>query len=302
MNRKIVIATLVAALVLMLTGLVWADQGAAKPEGQRVGYLQQGIFQQLTPEQREQLKDKIAAMKESGASKEEIHKAVVEMLKDWGVKPKALERWGKGIMQQLTAEQREQLKEKVKALREKGAAPQEIREVVAKMFKEWGIKPPAWPQQQAPRWQAGRGQQWGQPGVPPRWGQQAGPPRWGQQAAPPPRWGQQAGPPRWGWQAGPPRWGQQAAPPRWGQQAGPPRWGQQAAPPRWGQQQQAWRGQQAQRPWWQMMMQRLTPDQREQIKTKIAELREQGADSQEIRETVRGMLEDWGIRLPFRSN
>ena len=82
--------------------------------------------------------------------------------------------------------------------------------------------------------------------------------------------------------------------------------GQQAGPPGWGQQQQGWRGQQggygqqAQRPGWQMIMQRLTPDQREQVKTKITELRENGASGQEIREALGDMLEGWDIQLPQR--
>ena len=46
------------------------------------------------------------------------------------------------------------------------------------------------------------------------------------------------------------------------------------------------------------MMQRLTPDQREQVKTKITELRENGASAQEIRETLGDMLEGWDIQLP----
>jgi len=106
----------------------------------------------------------------------------------------------------------------------------------------------------------------------------------------------------WGIQ---PRVGQsgQQAGPRWGQQAAPPRWGQQGPPPQWGQQ-QTWRGQQGgygqqvQRPGWQMIMQRLTADQREQVKTKITELREDGASAQEIREALEDMLEGWDIQLP----
>jgi len=241
MSRKIVIVALVAAMVLTLTGLAWADDGDANPEGQRAGYLQQGIMQQLTPEQRE-----------------ELHSTIAEMLKGWGIKASPL-----------------------------GAGP-------------------LWGQQAGPS-------RWGQSGLAPHWGQQAGPPRWGQQAGPP-RWGQQAGPPHWGQQAGPPGWGQPAPPPYWGwgQQAGPPHWGQpapppywgwgqQAAPPRWGQQQQSWRGQQglygqgAQRPGWQLMMQRLTPEQREEVRATVKELHEEGVEPQEIREAVRDMFKGWDI-------
>jgi len=47
-----------------------------------------------------------------------------------------------------------------------------------------------------------------------------------------------------------------------------------------------------------MIMQRLTPDQREQVKTKITELHEEGVEPQEIRKAVREMLKGWGIQLP----
>ncbi len=114
-------------------------------------------------------------------------------------------------------------------------------------------------------------------------------------------WDIQPGAGQGGQQAGAPRWGQQAGAPRWGQQAEAPRWGQQGPPPQWGQQQQGWRGQQglhgqsAQRPGWQMMMQHLTPQQREEVKAKITELHEDGASAQEIREALGDMLEGWGI-------
>ena len=46
-----------------------------------------------------------------------------------------------------------------------------------------------------------------------------------------------------------------------------------------------------------MIMQRLTPEQREQVKAKITELHEEGVEPQEIREAVRDMLEGWDIEL-----
>lgn len=44
-----------------------------------------------------------------------------------------------------------------------------------------------------------------------------------------------------------------------------------------------------------MMMQRLTPEQREEIRGTVKELHEDGASEQEIREAVREKLEGWGI-------
>ena len=44
-----------------------------------------------------------------------------------------------------------------------------------------------------------------------------------------------------------------------------------------------------------MMMQRLTPEQSEEVRTTVKELHEEGVGPQEIREAVREMLEGWGI-------
>ncbi len=242
MNRKVVIVALVATMALTLTGLAWADEGSAKPEGQRAGYLKQGIMQQLTPEQREELRSTIA-----------------EMLEGWGIEAPPL-----------------------------GAGPLWGQQAASPRWGQRGMGM----MQQGQRGMGMMQQRW-QQAAPPYWGQQAVPPRWGQQG-PPPHWGQQAAPPYWGQQAGPPGWGQPAPPPYWG-------WWQQGPPPQWGQQQQGWRGQQggygqqAQRPGWQMIMQRLTPEQREQVKAKITELHEEGVEPQEIREAVREMLEGWDI-------
>ena len=50
-----------------------------------------------------------------------------------------------------------------------------------------------------------------------------------------------------------------------------------------------------------MIMQRLTPEQREEVQGTVRELHEEGVEPQEIREAVREMLEGWGIQLPPQS-
>ncbi len=47
-----------------------------------------------------------------------------------------------------------------------------------------------------------------------------------------------------------------------------------------------------------MIMQRVTPEQREEVRTTIEELHEEGVEPQEIREAVREMLNEWGVSLP----
>jgi len=173
MNRKVVIVALVAAMALTLTGLAWAHEGCADCDGQCVDYPKRAHMPMLTAEQREEVKARAAELDEQGASPEEVRAAIAEMLEEWGVKRPQLDRATLGRMamwQQLTPGQREQLKDKVTAMKEDGASGEEIRKVVGNMLKEWGIKP-------------GVGQ-YGQQAAPPRWGQQAQTPRWGQQAAP----------------------------------------------------------------------------------------------------------------------
>jgi len=295
MNRKIVIVALVAALALTLSGLAWAHEGCDDCDGECVDYPKRAHMPMLTAEQSDEVKARAAELDEQGASPEEVRTAIAEMLKEWGIQAGAGQRgqqaapprWGQQGMDMMQQGH-------------PGMGMMQQGHPGMGMMQQWGQQgpPPQWGQQAAPS-------RWGQQAGPPGWGQQAAPSRWGQQAGPP-RWGQQGPPPQWGQQAGPPGWGQQAGPLRWGQQAGPPGWGQQGPPPQWGQQQQGWRGQQGyygqqiQHPGWQMMMQRLTPDQREQVKTKITELRENDASAQEIREAIGDMLEDWGIQLSQR--
>jgi len=301
MNRKIMTVVLVAALALTLTGLTWADQGCADCDGQCVDYPKRAHMPMLTAEQRDEVKARAAELDEQGASPEEVRAAIAEMLKEWGIQAgvgqrgqqAAPPRWGQQGMGMMHQGQRGM------GMMQQGIGMMHQGQRGMGMMQQWGQQagPPRWGQPAAPPG-------WGQQAPPPRWGQQAGPPGWGQQG-PPPQWGQPAPPPYWGWgqQAGPPRWGQQAPPPRWGQQAGPPGWGQQGPPPQWGQQQQAWRGQQggygqqAQRPGWQMIMQRLTPEQREEVWGTVKQLHEDGASGQEIREALGDMLAGWGIQL-----
>ncbi len=67
--------------------------------------------------------------------------------------------------------------------------------------------------------------------------------------------------------------------PRSGQPGQPPRWGQQGPAPQWGQRGMG-------------IMQQLTPEQCEQVKATISEMKEQSASREEIREAVRQLLEE----------
>ena len=280
MKTKLLLVTMVTVVAMVASIGVWAGEGNTdSSQGEGPTYAKHARMSMLTPEQHEQVKAKIAEMKEAGASREEVREAVADLLKGWGIERPRVDvstEYRVGILQQLTPEQREQLQGKTAELREQGASMEQIREAVGDMLQGWGIdapgvavgprsgqpgQPPRWGQQgPPPQWgqqapapqggQPGMAPHWGQQGHRPRWGQEGHRPRWGQQG-PAPQWGQQAGPPQWGQPGMAPHWGQQGHGPRWGQQGPPPQWGHPGPPPQWGQQGPApqW-GQQSYGPGW----------------------------------------------------
>ncbi len=105
------------------------------------------FFGRLTDEQRKVVREKMKEMREQGATREEIHATVAEMLKGYGIE--LPEHWGKGFpggprgfLSQLTAEQRKAVQEKVKGMRDQGASPEEIHAAVAEMLKGYGVELP----------------------------------------------------------------------------------------------------------------------------------------------------------------
>ncbi len=140
-----------AAIAEMLKA--WGIEPPVGARGPGLGGLgKQGWLGQLTPEQRQQVTAKVKELREQGKTPQEIHAAVLEMLKGWGIEPPVGARGpglgglGKqGWLGQLTPEQRQQVTAKIKELREQGKAPQEIHAAILEMLKGWGIEPPAAP-------------------------------------------------------------------------------------------------------------------------------------------------------------
>jgi len=102
------------------------------------------LAKQLTPEQRQELKAKVEEMKDEGASGEEIHAAIKQMLDGWGIEaPRAAAGQAlKTVLAQLTPEQRQELKAKVKEMKEEGASGEEIHAAIKQMLDGWGIEVP----------------------------------------------------------------------------------------------------------------------------------------------------------------
>jgi TRAP-type C4-dicarboxylate transport system substrate-binding protein len=119
--------------------------------GQRGGGRHgKGFLSNLTDEQRETVREKMEEMREKGATPEEIHTTMAEMLKEYGIEvPEDLERphgpggpGPGGFWKDLTEEQREAVQEKMKEMRDQGATPEEIHTAMAEMLKGYGIEVP----------------------------------------------------------------------------------------------------------------------------------------------------------------
>jgi DNA-binding transcriptional MerR regulator len=107
----------------------------------------------LTDEQRETIREKTKKMRDQGATREEIHTAVTEMLEGYGVEvpedwhgPRGFDHRGGGLMSDLTDEQKEAVWEKIKEMRDQGATREEIRTAIVEMLESYGIDAPEdWP-------------------------------------------------------------------------------------------------------------------------------------------------------------
>jgi DNA-binding transcriptional regulator YhcF (GntR family) len=140
-------------MVVVLIGLVLLAAAAAVQAGRGEGRSR--AFGNLSDEQRQAVHEKISEMKDSGASREEIHAAVRGMLEGWGVaipdRPEGRRsrdaREGERPRHarfngQLTEEQREAVHAKVMEMNKAGASREEIREAVHGMLNQWGIDVP----------------------------------------------------------------------------------------------------------------------------------------------------------------
>lgn len=130
-----------AAVAELLKG--WGIELPAGRQGQMAG-----LMAKLTPDQRAQLQAKMKEMKAAGKTQPEIRAAMLEMLKGWGIEAPAAgagkhQGQGGGVMAQLTADQRAQVKAKIQELKAAGRTREEIHAAIAAMLKGWGIEPPA---------------------------------------------------------------------------------------------------------------------------------------------------------------
>jgi DNA-binding transcriptional MerR regulator len=103
------------------------------------------IFSQLSEEQREAIHAKMDELREAGASPDEVHAAIKEMLEGFGIEvpedcrpPHPRHE----IFSQLSEEQREAVHAKVREMRQAGASRDEIHAAVREMLEGFGIELP----------------------------------------------------------------------------------------------------------------------------------------------------------------
>ncbi len=158
MKRISIIAGIIT--LVFLVGVLVGTSDAVWAQGQRGDHPGKGLWANLTEEQREAVQEKREEMRSQGATREEIHEAVAEMLKGYGIEmpedwkgPRGF-RGGfgpgpGGFWADLTDEQREAVQEKREEMRSQGATREEIHEAVAEMLKGYGVDlPEGW---KAPR-------------------------------------------------------------------------------------------------------------------------------------------------------
>ena len=138
----------IMALVLLVSVLV-GTSAVVLAQDPCPGHKGEGFWSNLTDEQGVAVQEKKKEMRSQGATREEIHAAVSEMLKGYGIEvsedwhgPKGFGHGKTGFKANLTDEQREAIREKKEEMRSQGATREEIRAAKAEMLKGYGIELP----------------------------------------------------------------------------------------------------------------------------------------------------------------
>ena len=155
--KKLMITLSILSLVLFI--LLSTVDGFAQRPGNRpgkdcnfMGHRHDGFWSKLTDEQRTAVQAKIKELRDQDATREEIHNAVKAMLQDWGIelpenwdnRPgfRRLDHRPDDVFSQLTEDQRKELHEKIKTLREQDTSREDIKAAVKSMLESWGIELP----------------------------------------------------------------------------------------------------------------------------------------------------------------
>ena len=154
-KRLTLVLILVLAVAMLGTALTYAGGRGTRRSGQHQG-RGLNLCADLTDEQQDAIREKVTELKEAGATREEIHTTVGEMLEgfgvelpeDWDQRP----RRGDGPFANLTEAQRNEIHQMVTDMKEAGASRAEIHETVGTMLQEFGVElPEDWGQHQGRR-------------------------------------------------------------------------------------------------------------------------------------------------------
>jgi hypothetical protein len=122
--------------------ILYAKQG----HGPGPNFRGKGIHSQLSSEQQKAVADKFQELWEQGLAHKEIHQEISQMLEEYGIQLPERKRQPKQTWEdQLSNEQRANIRQKRKELAEAGASRQEIHEQIQSMLKEYGIEAPEFP-------------------------------------------------------------------------------------------------------------------------------------------------------------
>jgi hypothetical protein len=114
-------------------------KGFRGKRGNRLGRGFMHFSDELNDEQRTAIREKARAMHENGASRKEIHNTITGMLKEYGIEPPEEFRKHREMMENLSEEQRKQIRAKMRQMRKDGATREDIHEEMQKMFQDFGV-------------------------------------------------------------------------------------------------------------------------------------------------------------------
>jgi len=135
-SKALILASMLV-MVTVLGGILLPAYSIDDKEALKVGTQVPPWMQDLTEDQKEDVRALVEEMKEDGASKEEIREAVKAKLEQLGIEvPEFKGPRGKQWMGDLTEDQIAEIRELKEEMKEDGASKEEIREAVLKLLEE----------------------------------------------------------------------------------------------------------------------------------------------------------------------
>ena len=137
MKTKIIAGLLVFALVATTIGVVSA-QNEIEFSNPAIAYKRPICpcwLNNLTDEQRQEIRQTVMDLRDSGATPEEIKESVKGLTEEMGIDIEE----NPCVRMNLTEEQKDELRQTMKELRESGATPEEIKSEMRELLAEMGI-------------------------------------------------------------------------------------------------------------------------------------------------------------------